>query len=714
MIVDELITLLEFDVKGKDKAISFDNILNKIEESAKAIVLSLTAAATSVGYFADRVSKELSQNYEWAKSVGVAADSYQKFEYAAEIVGGSLDDIKGNLEKWVRVAKSSGMTLEQIFIDEAKRIKGMSIEEARLMLSAKDYSDTSIRLITQGENKLREYFAQAEVIPEKHLEAAREYAITWRKVTFEINKAMSAAVVAALPYIQNVLKAVGNFISVNKEIFKSSVTVFFKSLAITLSMVIKPIKVIINTFMWLLRIFDKATLGVGKYILVIGALVTAFEALAVAITMKVVRSIASLMGKLPGLLTSSIEYFHLINRLIVKLATAGVQQTILNTELFTAVKAWWMNVVAVWAQTKATAANTIQVIKNVIAAKAQLFTMKGLTLAVQNLTKNLIIGAVKVFPKIIAQTWIIFLHLVKITTLMATRLLVLIPRLITAISIGLVKGIGQAILALKAFRLSMISTMINQVAAAAIALKTSLIPALAAAKIAAIKFSVALSANPIGLIAAAIALIVLNIYIWIKYWREILTIYKKIWQFMTYISNLFNPILIIIRGIRVQLQWYINVFNFFVRVSAIIRKYWNDLPGLIEVIKNKIKDFFERIFGEKSIGEWILNGLKFALRKAKDLLLSIVFNPYIEEINKLIGVLNKIPGVNIEKIEQFGQPASYNGAAVVPNNNYQNNRSYNDNRNIIINTNATSGPAIASYMKVNDFTRGGYAMSGAY
>lgn len=714
MIVDELITLLEFDVKGKDKAISFDNILNKIEESAKAIVLSLTAAATSVGYFADRVSKELSQNYEWAKSVGVAADSYQKFEYAAEIVGGSLDDIKGNLEKWVRVAKSSGMTLEQIFIDEAKRIKGMSIEEARLMLSAKDYSDTSIRLITQGENKLREYFAQAEVIPEKHLEAAREYAITWRKVTFEINKAMSAAVAAALPYIQDVLKAVGNFISANKEIFKSSITVFFKSLAITLSMVMKPLKVIINTFMWLLRIFDKATLGVGKYILVIGALVTAFEALAVAITMKVVRSIAGLMGKLPGLLASSIEYFHLINRLIIKLATAGVQQTILNTELFAAVKAWWMNVVAVWAQTKATAANTIQVIKNVIATKAQLFTTKGLTLAVQNLTKNLIIGTVKVFPKLIAQTWTIFLHLVKITTLMATRLLILIPRLITAISIGLVKGIGQAILALKAFRLSMISTMINQVVAAAIALKTSLIPALAAAKIAAIKFSVALSANPIGLIAAAIALIVLNIYIWIKYWREILAIYKKIWQFMTYISNLFNPILIIIRGIRVQLQWYINTFNFFIRVSAIIRKYWNDLPGLIEVIKNKIKDFFERIFGEKSIGEWILNGLKFALRKAKDLLLSIVFNPYIEEINKLIGVLNKIPGVNIEKIEQFGQPASYNGAAVVPNNNYQNNRSYNDNRNIVINTNATSGPAIASYMKVNDFTRGGYAMSGAY
>ena len=59
MIVDELVTLLEFDVKGKDKAESFNIVIQKIEDSAKALVLSLTAAITSVAYFANRVSKEI-------------------------------------------------------------------------------------------------------------------------------------------------------------------------------------------------------------------------------------------------------------------------------------------------------------------------------------------------------------------------------------------------------------------------------------------------------------------------------------------------------------------------------------------------------------------------------------------------------------------------------------------------------------------------------
>ena len=107
MIVDELITLLKFDVDGMSDAKAFDTVLSNIEEQSKKIVLGLTAAIAAVGFFADRVSKAVSENYEWAKSNGVAADSYQRFEHAAAIVGGSLDDMKGDLESWVRSAKAT-------------------------------------------------------------------------------------------------------------------------------------------------------------------------------------------------------------------------------------------------------------------------------------------------------------------------------------------------------------------------------------------------------------------------------------------------------------------------------------------------------------------------------------------------------------------------------------------------------------------------------
>ena len=51
---------------------------------------------------------------------------------------------------------------------------------------------------------------------------------------------------------------------------------------------------------------------------------------------------------------------------------------------------------------------------------------------------------------------------------------------------------------------------------------------------------------------------------------------------------------------------------------------------------------------------------------------------------------------------------STSGSAIIPNNSYQNSHAYNDNRNITINTNATSGPAIASYLQNNDLIRSGY------
>ena len=717
MIVDELVTLLEFDVKGKDKAVSFGTIVQKIEESAKKLVLSLTAAVTSVAYFADRVSKEITDNYEWAKSVGVAADSYQRFEHAAEIVGGSLSDIKGDLEKWVRTAKASGMTLEEVYAREAKAIEGMSSDQAYQLLSAAGYSDTSIRMLQKGENELKQYFAQAEVIPEKHLKAAQDYAVTWRQVSSEVSKAMNAAVSSALPYLQSLLEGVRKFINTNKELFKSSVAVFFKSLTIVLIAFLTPLRYVIQAVFFLIRAFDKATFGIGKYIIVIGALTAAFTALSIAIAFKTVRSVATLMGLVPQLLAGSIQYFHLINRLVVKLATTNLQEAILNSELAAGVKMWWANTAAIWAQTKATAANTIQVIRNAFVAKAHLFTMKSLALAVQNLMRNLLVGTVKVFPKLIAQLWTMFLHLVKTTTLIATKTLVFLSRLIFAIGNGFVRGVLQAVAALKAFRLSMIGSMINQVFAAAVALKTSLIPALAAAKTAAISFSVALSANPIGLIAAAIALVVASIIIWIKYWRQILEIYKKIFNFLYSISKMLNPILIVLRAIRQTIQFYVSIITLIVKGVALIRKYWNDLPGLIKAVTNKIKEFFKELFGPGTIGDWLVRGLQWALSTAKELFvkfLGLVFDPYIEEINNIVAVLNRIPGVNIQQIRQFGAPAAYNGSASIAPNNYQNSRSYVDQRNITINTNATSGPAIASYMKSNDLVRGGYGASGVW
>lgn len=686
MIVDELVTLLEFDVKGKDKAASFGTVIQKIEESAKALVLSLTAAATTVGYFADRVSKEITDNYEWAKSVGVAVDSYQRFEHAAEIVGGSLSDIKGDLEGWVRTAKASGMTLEEVFQREAAAIEGMDAEQAHALLSARGYSDTSIKMMQKGENELKEYFAQAEVIPEKHLKAAQDYAVTWRQVSSEVSKAMNAAVASALPYLQSLLQGVRKFINANKELFKSSVAVFFKSLTVVLIAFLTPLRYVIQAVFLLVRIFDKATFGVGKYIIVIGALTAAFIALSVAIAFKTARSIAMLMGTIPNLLASSIQYFHLINRLVVKLATTNIQQAILNSELATGVKMWWANTVAIWAQTKATAANTIQVIRSALVAKAHLFTVKGMTIAVQNLVKNLIIGTAKVIPKLIFQSGRLLIQLIRITFILATKLLIFIPKLIFAIGTGLVRGIWQATVAGTAWATSMLGKIVPALVTMGTTIWGTVVPAIGAAAAAMWGFTTALLANPITWIVigvvAAVAELVAEVYLVWKYWDEIV-------------------------------DW--------------LNRAWNTCKG-----------FFNTLYdGCKTIYNWIVDGILKAIDTAWDAGISVaksIKNFIFGEINDIIDLINLIPGIDIGKVgevdltdrdkmmsavrEQFAPagtvPVSYKGVAQVPSNNYQNSRSYVDQRNITINTNATSGPAIASYMKSNDLVRGGYGASGVW
>ena len=686
MIVDELVTLLEFDVKGKDKAASFGTVIQKIEESAKALVLSLTAAATTVGYFADRVSKEITDNYEWAKSVGVAVDSYQRFEHAAEIVGGSLSDIKGDLESWVRTAKASGMTLEEVFQREAAAIEGMDAEQAHALLSARGYSDTSIKMIQKGENELKEYFAQAEVIPEKHLKAAQDYAVTWRQVSSEVSKAMNAAVASALPYLQSLLQGVRKFINANKELFKSSVAVFFKSLTVVLIAFLTPLRYVIQAVFLLVRIFDKATFGVGKYIIVIGALTAAFIALSVAIAFKTARSVARLMGMIPNLLAGSIQYFHLINRLIVKLATTNIQQAILNSELATGVKMWWANTVAIWAQTKATAANTIQVIRSALVAKAHLFTVKGMTIAVQNLVKNLIIGTAKVIPKLIFQSGKLLIQLIRITFILATKLLIFIPKLIFAIGTGLVRGIYQAVVAGTAWTASMIGKIVPALVTMGATIWGAVVPAIGAAAAAMWGFTTALLANPITWIVigvvVAVAELVAEVYLIWKYWDEIV-------------------------------DW--------------LNRAWSTCKG-----------FFNTLYdGCKTIYNWIVDGILKAIDTAWDAGISVaksIKDFIFGAINDIIDLINLIPGIDIDKVgevdltdrdkmmsavrEQFAPagtvPVNYQGVAQIPSNNYQNSRSYVDQRNITINTNATSGPAIASYMKSNDLVRGGYGASGVW
>ena len=489
MIVDELVTLLAFDVKGTGKAEKLKQSLDVIEDTCKKAAIGIGGLITSVALFADRVSKHVASNYEWARSVGIAADSYQKFEYAAQLVGGSLDEIKGDLEQWSRTAEASGMTLEEIYLREARSIEGMSAAQSKAMLSARGWSDISIRMLQRGEAGLQEFLNRADVIPEEHLKSAQEYVDTWRQITTEFSTIGNVAVSKSLPKLREILGYIRQFLFENRDSIKRFITTFFLAAGNIVRMIynaLKPFLIILGN---VINYVSKLTDGTEESNKAIKVLEIAFKALLGVLAVSAIVNFVTWLG---GLAT-----------------------------------AIWTVVSAVWSFTAALLTNPIVWFIALIAAASY---------AIYTLTKNF---------EGWAETWE-----------------------------GIKTAFQQPALFLEAF---------------------------------------AEKAN------------------------EVIEKFK---------------ILIKLRDSLADGIYWV----------------WKKL-GMVE-------DYSE-------LEQEVMN------------------HP------EMVNTLTSLGGTGLNSVPNTG-------TAVVPNNNVQNSRSYVDQRNITINTNATSGPAIASYLKSNDLIRGGYGMAGAY
>lgn len=615
MIVDELITLLKFDVDGMSNAEAFDTVLSSIEERSKEIVLGLTGVIASVGFFADRVSKAVAENYEWAKSNGVAADSYQRFEHAAAIVGGSLDDMKGDLEGWVRSAKASGQTLEEVFLRETDSIKGMTTEQSHALLKARGYSDTSIKLIQQGEGKLKEFLAQAQVIPEENLKAAEDYAKTWREVSSQVTQLMTSAVASALPALKGVLETIRAFVERNKELVKSTVAAFFKSVAIAVKILFMALSPLIRGIELLLKIFDLATFGIGKYIIIIGALTAAFIALGVAATIKAARGIASLMGnisKMVGIAGKAIGY---LAEMTLNIAANGVKQTFLNSQLAIGVKLWWLEFKArmanLGAQLKNLAYATKELLANTI-GNTMLANRIGLWwLDTKARIANMLAGAkatITTWAQIAAQKAQILVTTLQTTTLggLIAAIGTYIASVFSAIAAGIkwaitmtakmIPAMAAGIASAASFAATLASSLIATLSAAIPALIgfastffAAIIPAFVAATAATWAWTAALLANPVTWIVlavvAAVAALGAAIYAIIKYWDDIVAAVKSCFD---WVVNLFGWMKNGESTMAKIMKWLVM----FVAPLSAIYFYWDEIVAAIDWCWQKIKAFF--------------------------------------------------------------------------------------------------------------------------
>ena len=130
-------------------------------------------------------------------------------------------------------------------------------------------------------------------------------------------------------------------------------------------------------------------------------------------------------------------------------------------------------------------------------------------------------------------------------------------------------------------------------------------------------------------------------------WNGVKTFFSNIW---TGIKNIFNSV-----G-----TWFSNIFT-----SAWngIKNAFSKVTGFFQGIWNSIKSIFSNV--GQAIGNAITNTVKKAVNAVLSTAVKII-NGFISAINFAIGIINKIPGVNIKKLEKLSVPSFDVGTNYVP------------------------------------------------
>lgn len=217
-----------------------------------------------------------------------------------------------------------------------------------------------------------------------------------------------------------------------------------------------------------------------------------------------------------------------------------------------------------------------------------------------------------------------------------------------------------------------IAIVIGTVTAALLAYKTGMIAVEAATKLwtaAQMAVNLAMNANPVGLVVAAIGALIGVIVLCVKHWDEIKAAavsawenIKETWRIVStwFKDNVTQPIADFFSDIWSNLStaasnaWQ-SVKNAFSSVGTFFSDLWT----------NTIKPKFTEI-GTK-IGETVGDAFKTAINGALAFIESVLNTP-IKAINGLLDVINKVPGINLSKLDTLSLPRLAQGGWVAANN----------------------------------------------
>ena len=248
------------------------------------------------------------------------------------------------------------------------------------------------------------------------------------------------------------------------------------------------------------------------------------------------------------------------------------------------------------------------------------------------------------------------------------------------------EAFGEAIAAIAAIVLGVVAAM--KVFAAVQAIVNAVTTAFAAVQ--AIVNAV-MMANPITWIIIAIVALIAIIVLCIKHWDKIKAAFISAWeaikaawgQVVDFFKGVWDGIVGVFSAVG---EWFVGVFT-----SA-----WEGIKSVFSTVG----EFFSGIWNTivslfTNIGTAVSDAISGAVKGAINAVLSgaiNIINGFISAINFAIGIISKIPGVSINKLDKLEAPQLAQGGYVRPNN----------PQSVIIGDNKREGEIVSPISKMRD------------
>lgn len=254
-IVDELITLLSFksDLKDADKT---EKAMKDVKASVLKVGLALAAATAASALFIRKSLGIIDTSARFASSIGVSYEKLQELEFAAVSVGGSVDELRGDLEGLtqsmsspipgefnnelvmlgINTRKTNGdlKSSADILGDLSKKFEGMSTAQSFQWGKKLGLSKTTIDLLRKGEAGLKalqkEAHAMGAIVPSENLDSVRKSEEAIAQLQMTMGALIQSVAAGLAPELKELLVLTKKWVGANKDIIKTNLKEFIQGL----------------------------------------------------------------------------------------------------------------------------------------------------------------------------------------------------------------------------------------------------------------------------------------------------------------------------------------------------------------------------------------------------------------------------------------------------------------------------------------------------